>query len=594
MKKILKTLIAVVLVIPMLFSVACNKNNDNSSNGNSSSTSIEESTPTPAPTPVTSTTYKFATINEDRLSNPASSTPYHDGKIIVYSNNTVEVELVENSEYITEITKLKGTFTTTGEIINMTITESATLENYAFGQAVYTATTTPEEATSSFLSIVDLKFINNRNYIVVTALKMLPMVFVKEGYTPTEKEFVTTTSILNAMDLDNLSHSTYFSMCIAFGGVLTVTNESGTLYYNNIDAERITKYDGITFDNNGYLVAGKYTEPKIYVDENETETATTEDDTIYTINEFNVKPVSSSVTLYSYDGSTYTAINKAITTKGKTLAQFIEESKLYYSLDNGSTHQPITAEMVSGFDTSEITQIEEYAGFITITIPVDGDDPIAHSLTFIVRDSVVSIEQISIVDTHQNEVNFFSMPKNTVIETFLTNYNVRIYYSNNTSTLLEFSDSKITLGSVDTSITGYTKINFTYTENEVDYSASYLIAVTDETHNAPYRYVLKDNSTYSDYYHCILDLSTPEGKEAAANTLNNLEIEVYAQYFDGTYSTTSIATLDFNELCGIETFTADIVELLTGYNYYYYSAEIDVVGEGFESFKYDSICTIVI
>ena len=592
MKKFLKTLFAVVLVIPMFFMAACGDKPETPNGGNNSTPNTEQSTPTPAPTPapVTSTTYNFVSISDERLDGEAVSGPYCGGKIIVYSDNSVEVELLSNESYNTSTTKVKGTFSTTDDKINMTLTEPATEDLQTFGQFAYTASMSTEEATESLLSIVDLEFANNKNYIVVTAMKMIPMVFVKEGYTPSEKEFITTASILNAMGLDNQTHSTYFNFYVALGGVYTITNENGTLYYNSIDPARISKFDGVSFDNSGYLVAGTYSDAKIYVDENATTTATTEDDTIYSIKEFSVRPVSN-VKLYSFDGTNYTEIDKATSTKGKTVEQFIEDFKPYYSLDDGATHNPITAQMISGYDSSKVTQIESFPDFITITIPVVDSDPITHSVDFIVRGEGIS--EISIERVGGGTVDFFSMPKNTDIETFLTDFSVVIEYADKSRTNLEFTDSKITVGSVDTSTPGYTKVDFSYTEDEVVYSASYIVAVTDETHNAPYRYVIKTGAdSYTNYYHYSLDLTSDPNKESSATALNNMTLEIYAEYFDGTYSATPVATLDFNELCGIETITSSNVEMFVGSNPFEYSAELDVVGEGFESFKYTSTVTL--
>lgn len=592
MKKFLKTLFAVVLVIPMFFMAACGDKPETPNGGNNSTPNTEQSTPTPAPTPapVTSTTYNFVSISDERLDGEAVSSPYCGGKVIVYSDNTVEVELLSNESYNTSTTKVKGTFSTTDDKINMTLTEPATEDLQTFGQFAYTASMSTEEATESLLSIVDLEFANNKNYIIVTAMKMIPMVFVKEGYTPSEKEFITTASILNAMGLNNQTHSTYFNLFVALGGVYTITNENGTLYYNSIDPARISKFDGISFDNSDYLVAGTYSDAKMYVDENATKTDTTEDDTIYPIGEFSVRPIAN-IKLYSFDGTNYTEIDKATSTQGKTVEQFIEEFKPYYSLDDGATHNPITAQMISGYDSSTVTQIEEFPDFITITIPVVDSDPITHSVDFIVREAVKSISDISIQGSN-GTVDFFSMPKNTDIETFLTAFRVVIEYSDKSTTELAFTDSKITVGSVDTSTPGYTKVDFSYTEDEVVYSASYIVAVTDETHNAPYRYVIRTGiDSYTNYYQHNLDLTSDASKESSASALNNTTLEIYIEYFDGTYSATPVATLDFNELCGIETITSSNIEMFEGSNPFEYSAELDVVGEGFESFKYISTVT---
>ncbi|MBP3630299.1 MAG: hypothetical protein J6J23_02300, partial [Clostridia bacterium] len=79
-------------------------------------------------------------------------------------------------------------------------------------------------------------------------------------------------------------------------------------------------------------------------------------------------------------------------------------------------------------------------------------------------------------------------------------------------------------------------------------------------------------------------------------TLNDLEVDIYVEYFDGTYSAAPVTTIDFNDLCGVASFDVSNISsiLYLNFNYFEYTAEIEVVGEGFESFKYDSTVEVVI
>ena len=306
MKKLLKTLCAFALVIPIIFTSACKtKKNDEIPDPSDGTPPAEESTSTEESTLFDGTIYKIAEIDAEEIDLAvallvSAFTELLEGTTIKIGNNgSFELSADIKSGISGMVQTVSGTCTDNNNIL--TIAEpKATSENFVLGQKVSSSEADAENFKKNITQDFDFKYAGNKNYIIATLNDKVPFVFVKDGYTTTQVETLGHASLLK--ESVHLSTNTYQDLLEYVSPYLVlVCNKSGTVTLECMDLDNCVAVTGIdsqspspnSFEST-YLTEGNYENVQLHFDLNNDSQA----DTSFNIESVTIHPASSRLDFY--------------------------------------------------------------------------------------------------------------------------------------------------------------------------------------------------------------------------------------------------------------------------------------------------------